>query len=143
MSKKFFFFIVLFYLTGVFSIVQSDIVPLKKPLQTKEETERKLLIDILKPLPKPIKKNETKIVEEKVIVKKEKKIKLILPKKKPLIAGSKEKTDIKISKYYNKKDFNLANKAISEMKKAQWASALKIAKKELPPSLLKLPVERI
>ena len=35
----------------------------------------------------------------------------------------------KISKYYNKKDFNLANKAISEMKKAKWPSALKIANK--------------
>ena len=33
--------------------------------------KKKLLIDVLKPLPKPIKKSEKKIVEEKVIVKKE------------------------------------------------------------------------
>ena len=37
--------------------------------------------------------------------------------------------EIKISKYYNKKDFGLAKKAISEMKKAKWPSALKSAKK--------------
>ena len=39
-------------------------------------------------------------------------------KKKALIAGSVKKLEVKISKYYNKKDFNLAKKAISEMKKA-------------------------
>ena len=44
-----------------FQIALAEIIPLKKPLQTKEETEKKLLIDILKPLPKPVKKNETVI----------------------------------------------------------------------------------
>ena len=72
------------------NIALSDILPLKKPAQTKEETQKKLLIDVLKPLPKPIKKIVTKKIEEKTVVKKEKKIGLILPKKKPLIAGSKK-----------------------------------------------------
>ena len=35
----------------------------------------------------------------------------------------------KISKYYNKKDFALAKKAISEMKKGNWTVALQSAKK--------------
>ena len=129
MSKKLLYFIVLLYLTNLNSLAISEIIPLKKPIQTKEEVQKKLLIDVLKPLPKPIKKIETKKIEEKIVVKKEKKIGLILPKKKPLIAGSKKTEEVKISKYYNKKDFNLAKKAISEMKKSRWPDALKSAKK--------------
>ena len=135
MSKKILFFIVLFHLCSLGNIVLSDIVPIKKPSQTKEETQQKLLIDVLKPLPKPIEKTKTKTVEEKVIVKKEKKVGFILPKKKPLIAGSEKPKNVKISKYYSKKDFNLANKAISEMKKAKWTSALKTSKKARDKSI--------
>ena len=136
MLKKLLFFIVLCCLSIVsFKITSAEIIPLKKPLQTKEEKEKKLLIDVLKPLPKPIKKTDTKTIEKKVIVKKEKKNEFILPKKKPLIAGSKKTTKRKISKYYKKKDFNLAKKAISEMKKAKWTSALKTAKKAKDKSI--------
>ena len=135
MSKKLLFFVILFHLLNFYNLAISEIIPLKKPIQTKEETQKKLLIDVLKPLPKPIKKTETAVVEKENIVKKEKKIGFILPKKKPLIAGSKKTTEVKISKYYNKKDFNLANKAIEEMKKAKWPSALKIAKKAKDKSI--------
>ncbi len=131
MLKKLLFFIVLSYLSMVsFQIASTEIIPLKKPPQTKEEKEKKLLIDVLKPLPKPVKKTE-----EKIIVKKEKKSKFILPKKKPLIAGSKKAVKRKISKYYKKKDFNLAKKAISEMKKAKWTAALKTSKKAKDKSI--------
>jgi len=136
MLKKLLFFIVLSYLSMVsFQIASAEIIPLQKPLQTKEEKEKKLLIDVLKPLPKPVKKTETKTKKEKIIVKKEKKSKFILPKKKPLIAGSKKTAKRKISKYYKKKDFNLAKKAISEMKKAKWTAALKTAKKAKDKSI--------
>ena len=90
---------------------------------------------MLKPLPKPIKKTQKKIIKEKDIVKKDKKNNFILPKKKPLIAGSEKPKSIKISKYYNKKDFNLAKKAISEMKRAKWPNALKTAKKAKDKSI--------
>ena len=87
MLKKLFFFIVLYCLSMVsFQIALAEIIPLKKPHLTKEETEKKLLIDVLKPLAKPIKKTETKPKNEKKIVKKEKKSGFIIPKKKPLIA---------------------------------------------------------
>ena len=129
------FLILLFHLFGVNNIALSEIIPLTKPLQTKEETQKKLLIDVLKPLPKPIEKTEIKIVEENTVVKKEKKIDLILPKKKPLIAGTVKTPNVKISKYFNKKDFSLANKAISEMKKAKWPNALKTAKKAKDKSI--------
>tara|TARA_B100001142_G_scaffold141725_1_gene142951 strand:- start:47 stop:2206 length:2160 start_codon:yes stop_codon:yes gene_type:complete len=117
------------------NFAKSEIIPLKKPTQTKEETQKKLLTDVLKPLPKPIKKKKVEVVEEKVVTKKEKKSSLILPKKKPLIAGSKKKSEVKISKYYNQKDFSLAKKAISEMKKAKWPAALKTAKKAKDKSI--------
>ena len=138
MSKKLLFFIVLFISTGVCGFAKSELIPLKKPIQSKEETEKKLLIDVLRPLPKPIVKSEVKKIEKKNVVKKEIKSKFILPKKKPLIAGntkSDKTSQVKISKYYNKKDFSLANKAISEMKKSKWPSALKIAKKAKDKSI--------
>tara|TARA_B100000963_G_scaffold194176_1_gene168987 strand:+ start:1737 stop:3944 length:2208 start_codon:yes stop_codon:yes gene_type:complete len=135
MLKKNLFFIVLFLLININNISLSEIVPIKKPVQTIEETQKKLLVDVLKPLPKPIKKSEPKTVETKVAVKKDKKIDFILPKKKPVIAGSKKISDIKISKFYNKRDFSLANKAINEMKKAKWTAALKTAKKAKDKSI--------
>ena len=61
---------------------------------------------------------------------KRKKIKFLkIPKKKPTIAGTSTAKNIKISRYYSKRDFGLAKKAISEMQKSKWSSALKIAKK--------------
>ena len=89
----------------------------------------------MKPLPKPIEKTAIKKIEEKVVVKKEKKSGFILPKKKPLIAGTQKKKEVKISKYYNKKDFAIAQKAISEMKKSKWTNALKTAKKAKDKSI--------
>ena len=64
MTKKFLFLIVLFQALSINSFAFSEIVPLKKPIQTKEETQKKLLIDVLRPLPKPIKKTEIKEIKE-------------------------------------------------------------------------------
>ena len=137
MLKKFSFLIIMFPLTCLCNTVLSDIIPIKKPPQTAEQTQKKLLIDVVKPLPKPINKIIKKVTEKKSVEKKEEKIGFILPKKKPVIAGSDKPKNIKISKYYSKKDFNLANKAISEMKKAKWPVALKIAKKAKDKSIYK------
>ena len=73
-------------------------------------------------------------IKSKILIKSE----FILPKKKPLIAGktkSDKASQVKISKYYNKKDFALAKKAISEMKQAKWPNALKTAKKAKDKSI--------
>ena len=135
MTKKFLFFLFVFCIYDGFNYLTSEIIPLKKPVQTKEETQKKLLIEILRPLPKPIKKDEVKKIEKQIIVKKDKKSGFILPKKKPLIAGSKKGKNVKIYKYYSKKDFNLAKKAISEMKKSKWTDALKTSKKAKDKSI--------
>ena len=67
MLKKISFFIVLIYLLGLIGAALSEIIPLKKPLQTKEETEKKLLIDVLKPLKKPKKIEITAFKENKIV----------------------------------------------------------------------------
>jgi len=137
MLKKFLFYMVLINFVFINDFVLSEIIPLKKPIQTQKETQEKLLIDVLKPLPKPVKKTEKKKIEEKITEKKKKVSNLILPKKKPLIAGStpSKKVELKKSKYFSKKDFALAKKAISEMKKAQWPNALKTSKKAKDKSI--------
>ncbi len=108
------------------------LVPLKKPVLSKEEIQKKISINILKPLKKPSKTKEIKIEEtivKKELVLKEKKLSFKIPKKKPTVAGASKAKNVKISRYYSKKDFALAKKAISEMQKSKWSSALKIAKK--------------
>ena len=139
MLKKLLFIISLLIFSNITFFLSAEIIPLKKPVQTKKEKEQKLLIDILKPLPKPIVnkiiKKEEKKLEKNTISKNENELGIILPKKKPLIAGVKEKKITKKSKYFSKKDFALAKKAISEMKQAKWPNALKTAKKAKDKSI--------
>ncbi len=95
MARKLIFFIVLLSLLGFSGLSLSEIIPIKKPNQSKEETIKKLLVDVLKPLPKPKQKIKKKPLKKEIEVTQEKKnkIDLILPKKKPLIAGSKKKNE--------------------------------------------------
>ena len=85
MLKKLLFLINLFIFLNITFLSSAEIIPLKKPIQSKEEKEQKLLIDVLKPLPKPVTqkiiKKEEKKPEEKVAKKKEKDLGIILPKK--------------------------------------------------------------
>ena len=111
-------------------------VPIKKPTLTVEELDKKISKNILKPLKKP-KKNEGTKTKDKKTAQTEKKIKLSfkIPKKKPSVSGVNTDRSVKISKYYNKKDFGIAKKAISEMKKSRWSSSLQIAKKAKDKSI--------
>ena len=122
---------ILMFSNNLFAEINS-LVPLKKPVLSKEEIQKKISINILKPLKKPSKTKEIKIEEvivKKELVLKEKKLSFKIPKKKPTVAGASTAKNVKISRYYSKKDFGLAKKAISEMQKSKWTSALKIAKK--------------
>ena len=107
----------------------AQILPIKKPELSTEETQKKLLVDVLKPPPKPIKKKEIEKKKEIIVKNVKEQSGLLLPKKKPIIAGSVDVKNIKESKYFNKKDFKLAKKAISEMKLAKWPNAIQTAKK--------------
>ena len=77
MLKKLLFSISLIVSFNLINLSLAEILPLKKPSQSKEEKEKKLLIDVLKPLPKPI--------ENKIIKKEEKEIKKKIVKKKTTI----------------------------------------------------------
>ena len=139
MFKKFLLIISLFTIFNQSVQTFAEIIPLKKPLQSIKEKEKKLLVDVLKPLQKPSTKkdikNEQKQPDYKKVTKKKSNIGIILPKKKPLIAGVKKDDPVKKSKYYSKKDFALAKKALSEMKQAKWTSALKPSKKARDKSI--------
>ena len=54
MLKKLLFFIIFVVFLNQINLTFAEIIPLKKPSQTQEEKEKKLLIDVLKPLPKPV-----------------------------------------------------------------------------------------
>ena len=115
------------------------LIPLKKPILTTEEINKKISKNILKPIKKSKNTKNTKnikIKEKKVAdVKEEEKLSFTIPKKKPSVAGINTSRSIKISKYYNKKDFGIAKKASSEMQKNRWSSSLKIAKRAKDKSI--------
>ena len=117
MQKKILSFILTIIIVFIHSSFASEkvkIVPIKKPLLTESELKKKILVNILKPLPKP-KLNKIEIINNEIAEKKSKKPKFFIPKKKPLIAGKDAKFKIVKSKFYNKKDFAIAKKAVSEM----------------------------
>ena len=113
---------------------EKKILPIKKPILSDSELQKKVLVNIIKPLPKPDLSKEQKKTE----VANEgnnQRPQYLLPKKKPLIAGINIKPDIDKSKFYSKKDFSLAKKAVAEMKKSDWTNALKTAKKAKDKSI--------
>ena len=113
-----------------------SLIPLKKPSLSNDELNKKISKNILKPIKKP-KKNQDIPVEEKEVIKETKKTKISfeIPKKKPTIGETDTSNNIKLSKYYSKKDFGIAKKAISEMQKSKWSTSLKIAKKAKDKSI--------
>ena len=142
MSKKLFFLTLLMSFSVNFNYVLAEtglIIPLKKPSLSDNEIKDRISKNILKPIKKPKKTKNIKIVEKKIVeekkIKVDKKLSYNIPKKKPSIAGLTKTRSVKISKYYSKKDFNIARKAISEMQKSRWSSSLKIAKKAKDKSI--------
>jgi len=126
------------------ALSESLIIPKKKPdISTEKKIVSKLKSEIL-PLKKPLldKKTDAKVKKKD----KEKNITgIILPKNKPLVIAKKkvEKKDKKLkSKYYNKKDFEIAKKAISLMEKRKWETAIKLSKKAKDKSIYNFIVWR-
>ena len=142
MLKKILFLGLIISIAVNFNYVSAEtglIIPLKKPSLSDNEIKDKISKNILKPPKKPKKTESIKITEKKIVevknVKKDKKLSFKIPKKKPSIVGLTKSRNVKISKYYSKKDFNIARKAISEMQKSRWSSSLKIAKKAKDKSI--------
>ena len=142
MLKKILFLGLIISIVVNFNYVSAEtglIIPLKKPSLSDNEIKDKISKNILKPPKKPKKTESIKITEKKIVevknLKKDKKLSFKIPKKKPSIVGLTKSRSTKISKYYSKKDFNIARKAISEMQKSRWSSSLKIAKKAKDKSI--------
>ena len=141
-------FVLFFNNISLSEFINLKIVPIKKPSLNKVEIEKRLAKEELRPLPKPIKKEDqvdTKEIAEEVKTKEKEKVtkdkkiieetKFILPKKKPTTVNTEKQKIAQKSKYYSKKDFDLARKAITEMEKGQWKSALSYAKKTKDKSI--------
>jgi len=159
MEKKIIFLIkitiLIMSVSGVLYALDLNIVPLKKPILSKEDKEKKISKNILKPKTKPQKQliiTEKEITLNKIdgiiiplhkplIIKKEKKITLkkidgiLIPSSKPLIVKKEINVIKQKSKYFTKKDFDLAKKAIRSMEKGKWTSALSSAKKARAKSI--------
>ncbi len=134
MKKNLFLLTILFSFlaTTYVSSQENVIIPLKKPTLNPELKEKKISINIIKPLEKPILTKEVKKKDEKEEIIENKKITklgIIVPKNKPKIVQKTIEKVAKKSRYFSKKEFELAAKAINAMQKGNWPNALSLAKK--------------
>ncbi len=115
--------------------VEVKIIPKEKPVLDEKIKQKKISINIIKPKIKPSKKSSSSDETIKKIVTVKKVDGVIIPKTKPLVV-KKEINKIKqVSKYYRKKDFNIAKKAIKEMEERKWSLAISTAKKAKDKSI--------
>ena len=145
MEKKVNLYIIILLFTAFLyqnvSYSENLILPIKKPNLSKKSLEKKIIIGDIFPKKKPIsKKKIVKKKEKKIIsknIEKSKKFGIIIPKNKPLVIKSQIVSKKKLkSKYFNKKDYRIANKSLEFMEKKQWKTALKTAKKAKEKSIL-------
>ena len=129
----------IFSLLNLYSyvIAQDLIIPKEKPKISTEKKEKiKLkseIIPIKKPLAEEKKRENIKKVKTKI-----NNLGIIIPKSKPLIISKKKiknKEKVIKSKYYSKKDFEIAKKAISMIERKKWQTAIKISKKAKDKSI--------
>ena len=111
--------------------VENIVIPKKKPSINKNQKSNKIanyLIPIKKPIPKKllneIKKEKTLILSGEII-----------PRSKPLVVRTEKTTKAKKSKYYSKKDFEIAAQAIKFMEQKKWSSAEKKANRAKDKSI--------
>jgi len=137
MLRNIFFFIkpilAIFLLMGNLYAVELSIIPSKKPVLDKEIEEKKLSQGIIVPKSKPVENIEEP--QTKIVEKKEKKINFLIPKSKPLVVKKSSSVSKITSKYYSKRDFDIAKKSIQAIEKRQWTSALSLSKKAKDTSI--------
>ena len=137
MLRKIFFFIRSLLLgsliVGNLYAAEISIIPLKKPILDKKTQNEKISQGILKPKSKPSKKVEK--IETIIVKKVVKKINFLIPKSKPLVVKKIKSTIKAQSKYYSKKDYDIAKRSIQAMEKSQWSTALLLSKKAKDKSI--------
>ena len=121
-----------------FALSNELILPKKKPILSEEVINKKLSKGEIIPLKKPSETKET-IIIKKEIIEKNKITKIIdgeiIPKSKPLIVNTAKSKKAKRSKYYSKKDFEAARNSINYMEQRKWSLAEKTAKKAKDKSI--------
>ncbi len=132
--KKIIFSVVIILACIISTIINSQenvIIPKNKPFLNEDIKEKKISLNIIKPIKKPIlieKKNDEQsdgaITEKKVT-----NLGIIIPRNKPKIVQKTVEKIAKKSKYFSKKEFDLAKKSINAMRKGSWVDALNFAKK--------------
>jgi soluble lytic murein transglycosylase len=140
MTKKIIFLLktlTIFLLLSFYSsAIELKITPVKKPILDKSVTEAKIAKSTIQPKSKPKKvKFKESIENQEIVKKKEPKIYFLIPKNKPLIVKKIKAKIQKTSKYYKKKDYLLAKKAIQAFEKGQWSTALELSKKAKDKSI--------
>ncbi len=135
MKKKLLKLAIIFFIffdSSYFVYANEEIIlPEIKPVISKKETSKKI-VNVLVPLKKPNLKKEE--IEPKTV----KKITIngeIIPQSKPLIVKTEKSVRAKKSKYYSKKDYEIAKIAIRSMEQRKWISAEKTAKKARDKSI--------
>ena len=135
MEKKLlkFTIIIFIFLKSTFIVLANEtiILPEKKPDTTEGQALNKVT-NYLIPPKKPIldtKKEEPKKIK-KLVVDGE-----IIPPNKPLFVKKEKSVRAKKSKYYSKKDYEIAKIAIRNMEQRKWTSAEKTAKKARDKSI--------
>ena len=123
---------------------ESLIIPKGKP---QISTEKKIISELkgeILPLKKPKleEKKSTKIKKKEI---QEKNLGIIIPKNKPILItekGVKKQKKVLKSKFYNRKDFEIAKKSISYIEKGKWETAIKLSKKAKDKSIYNFIVWR-
>ena len=144
--KKITVLIAIFYFMNFnFNVLsESLIIPKKKPQISSEKKIRSELKGEILPLKKPkIKEKKTAEIKKEEILKTN--LGILTPKKKPLVITKlkieKQKKILK-SKFYKRKDFEIAKKSISLMEKKKWETAIKTSRKAKDKSIYNFIVWR-
>ena len=144
-NNKITILIIIFYLINFLFNAHSEnlIIPKKKPeISTEKKAISELKGEIL-PLKKPIKSKKETIKNAKDEEKKQY-LSIIIPKSKPLVITKniENKSKIHKSKFYKKKDLEIARKSIMLMEKRKWQTAIKTSKKAKDRSIYNFIVWR-
>jgi len=135
-SLKYILATIFFLLSFVLAFSADLIIPKKKPNLLSDDVVKKISSNFIIPQEKPINKKKINKNEEKILVKKIKKIfGVIIPKNKPLIVKKERLRKVKTSRYYSDRDLKFAKQAIAFMEKSNWKDAKKVAKKARAKSI--------
>tara|TARA_Y100001970_G_scaffold88813_1_gene112109 strand:- start:1659 stop:3887 length:2229 start_codon:yes stop_codon:yes gene_type:complete len=145
-NKKITVLITIFYFANFMlnALGESLIIPKEKPQISSEKKITSELKSEILPLKKPKleEKKTTDVIKEEI---QKKKLGIIIPKNKPLVVTKKKvekQKKILKSKFYKRKDFEIAKKSISLMEKKKWETAIKTSKKARDKSIYNFIVWR-